>query len=89
VNTDRPKYGDGGQWPRGYGADVKRIAREIEQNGVGTLDSSTDPLLARRMRSRATGYVNSLNTIFGGGIESGAGDDEGDGPFFWFGRVEA
>lgn len=85
-------YGDGGQWPKGYGPEVKRVAREIKDGGgVGTLDLPRDWDERKRVLNRVAGYRKSLSKIFEHPIDSTIEKDDFDNgaEFVAFFRREA
>jgi hypothetical protein len=88
-----PRYGDG-EWPKGYGAEVKELAREIERYGVGTMDlppKGGGPGGDRaHATSRVVGYKRSLSKIFGHPVETFIEHDDWEGTdFVAFSRVES
>lgn len=90
-----PHYGDGGQWPKGYGSIVKELARAIEQVGIAVWDlpasdHSGTPNDPRRVAlTSARGYSLSLAKIFGGPIEMHTQTDAFDGiEFVTFARKD-
>lgn len=73
---------------KGYGAEVKRLAEEMNTTGLATLDlpverSSVPGSEFSRLRSRATGYGRSLVKIFGRKVYRYEHFEDGERFYVW------
>jgi hypothetical protein len=70
------------RWPRGYGADVRRLAREVLTVGVGIIDLPTDQTERRRAMAMTHWRRASLSKIFGHPVDATVERDYFDGVEF-------
>jgi hypothetical protein len=70
------------RWPRGYGADVRRLAREVAAVGVGAIDLPRDWSERKRATSMTHWRRQSLSKIFGHPVDAVTQRDELDGSEF-------